>query len=254
MTLMTLLHVVFGTFALVAAPIALVVRKGGTWHRRCGQAFILAMAVVLFSAGFMWQATGHLFLVPLGLITAYLLFNGTRVLARRRRRPADPIDDRVDVLAACGVIVAAAATIYLGTSGANVLLREIGPALVGIGGIGLAFGINDIAGFRSPRAKSGWLLAHLSAMIAAYASASTAFIVINAHAVPMMLRWTVPVSAAGVVIAAYSLRIVRIVPPRVVRELGARARAAAQRARAGAPGAPAARPVATATPRAERRA
>ena len=204
---MTLLHVLFGTVALVVAPLALIVRKGGRWHRRCGKAFILAMAVVLFSAGFLWQERGHLFLVPLGAITAYLLFNGTRVIARRKRRRPDEIDDRADGLAA------AAATVYLGTSAANPLLREIGPALIGIGGIGLAFGLNELLGFRGPRSKTGWLLAHLSAMIAAYASAATAFIVINAHAVPMMLRWTVPVAVAGVLIAAYALRYVRLALP-----------------------------------------
>lgn len=210
---MTLLHVFFGTIALVVAPLALAVRKGGRWHRRCGKAFILAMAVVVFSAGFLWQQQGHLFLVPLGAITVYLLFNGTRVIARRKRRRPDEIDDHVDVLAASAAIVAAAATIYLGTSGANPLLREIGPALIGIGGIGLAFGLNELLGFRGPRSKTGWLLAHLSAMIAAYASAATAFIVINAHAVPMMLRWTVPVAVAGMLIAAYALRYVRLALP-----------------------------------------
>jgi hypothetical protein len=231
MASMTLLHVVFGTIALVVAPLALAVRKGGTWHRRWGKAFVWTMAVVLFSAGFLWQAKGHLFLVPLGAITAYLLFNGTRVIARRKRRRPDEIDDRADRLAAYAAIAAAASTVYLGASGANPLLREIGPALIGIGGIGLAFGLNELLGFREPRSKPGWLLAHFSAMIAAYASAVTAFVVINAHAVPMMLRWGVPVSLAGLTIAVYALRYVRLTLPFPLR--GAR---------------PGAQPVAAATP------
>ncbi len=230
MAMMTLLHVVFGTVALIVAPLALAVRKGGTWHRRWGKAFVSSMAIVVLSAGFLWQEHGHLFLVPLGAITAYLTFNGRRVIARRKRRRPDEIDDRADLLAAYAALAAAAATIYLGASGANPLLREIGPALIGIGGIGLAFGLNEVLGFRGPRSGTGWVLAHLSAMIAAYASAVTAFVVINAHAVPMMLRWTVPVALAGATIAAYALRYVRLRLPGLPAS-----RARAGRGEAGSP-------------------
>jgi hypothetical protein len=70
--MMTVLHVFFGSVALIVAPAAVIVRKGGAWHQRCGFAFILAMFIVLFSAGFLWQAKGHLFLVPLGAVSGYL--------------------------------------------------------------------------------------------------------------------------------------------------------------------------------------
>ncbi len=206
---MTYLHVAFGTIALVVVPGALLARKGGTWHRRWGVAFTVSMFVVLFSAGFLWQAAGHLFLVPLAAVSAYLIFNGWRVIARRRRRTPDPIEDRIDMLAACAVIAAGLSTAYLGVSGSTPLLVSIRPALFGIGFIAAAFGVNDLVGFRSPRLPFGWKLAHVSAMLAAYISALTAFLVINAHSVPMMLRWLTPSMLGGIAIALYAWDIIR---------------------------------------------
>lgn len=206
--MMTVLHVMFGTVALAMVPAALLARKGGAWHRRWGVVFTVAMFVVLLSAGFLWQAKGHLFLVPLGAVSAYLIFNGWRVIARRRRTERDEIEDRIDMLAAWAAIAAGTATAFLGGTAATPLMLSIKPALLGIGAIAIAFGVNDLLGFRSPRLRSGWLLAHLSAMLAAYISAVTAFVVINAHDVPMMFRWLVPSSLGAATIVAYSLRVI----------------------------------------------
>lgn len=207
--MMTLLHVAFGTVALLVVPAALFARKGGRWHRRWGVTFTVSMFVVLLSAGFLWQAKGHLFLVPLAAVSGYLLFNGWRVIARRRRRTPDQIEDRIDMLAAWGAIAAGASTAYLGGTGATPLMRDIQPALIGIGAIAIAFAANDLLGFRSPRMKNGWLLAHLSAMLATAISAATAFVVINAHGVPMPLRWLIPSSIGAAAIVAYAWRVVR---------------------------------------------
>jgi uncharacterized membrane protein len=206
--------VFFGTLALVAAPAALFVGKGGRWHRRFGYSYVLTMAIVLFSAGFLWQAKGHVFLLPLAAVSAYLIFNGTRAIARNRRRIPDPFEDRVDILAA-GVAVAAAFGIaFLAATAETPLMLSIRPALVGIAAIAIAFASNDVLGLAAPRMKHGWLLSHFSAMLGSYVSAVTAFIVINAHDVPMMVRWIVPSLAGGSVIVAYTLRFVRLGLPR----------------------------------------
>jgi hypothetical protein len=57
------------------------------------------------------------------------------------------------------------------------------------------------------------VIAHFSAMIAAYISAVTAFVVINAHGVPMQLRWLVPISIGTLVISGFAL------PYRLPKEL-----------------------------------
>jgi uncharacterized membrane protein len=206
--MLTLLHVVFGSLALIAAPAALLVRTGGARHRWFGTVFTIVMAVVLFTAAFLWQSKGHAFLVPLAIVSAYLIFNGWRVIARHRRTVFSRTHLAIDAAAALGVMIAGAVTAWMGWSAATPLMHSIAPALFGIGGIAIAFGINDLLGFTAPRLKIGWLLAHFSAMLAAYISAVTAFVVINAHAVPMMLRWGVPGTIGAVTITAYSLQTI----------------------------------------------
>ncbi len=87
---------------------------------------------------------------------------------------------------------------------------SIRPALVGVAAIAVCFAMNDVLGFTAPRMKVGWLVSHFAGMIAAYIAAVTAFVVINAHDVPMMLRWIVPSASGASVIVAYTLRYVRL--------------------------------------------
>jgi hypothetical protein len=86
-------------------------------------------------------------------------------------------------------------------------MHSLVPVLYGLGAIAIAFALNDVRGLIvGRRSKIGWLLAHLSAMLSAYISGVTAFVVINAHGVPMLLRWAVPIGLGTAVITGYSIR------------------------------------------------
>jgi hypothetical protein len=203
--MMTVLHVICGTFVLGVAPAAMLARKGGRWHRRWGTAFMLAMSVVLFTAGFMWQPKGHVFLFALALVSGYLVFNGYRIIARRRRNRPDELDDVIDIAAAALAVAAGVWLVIIAATAPGALMRSLAPIMAGLGVVAAAFAFNDVRGILGPRSRIGWLIAHFSAMIAAYISAVTAFVVINAHGVPMELRWLVPIGLGTLVITAFSL-------------------------------------------------
>lgn len=116
------------------------------------------------------------------------------------------------MLAAIAAVAAGAGAAYLGLRPTSSLLVSIAPALMGIGFIGIAFAVNDLLGFGAPRMRKGWLLSHFSGMLAGYTSAVTAFIVINAHDVPMMVRWAVPICVGAAAIVAL---VLRTAPPRL---------------------------------------
>jgi membrane glycosyltransferase len=203
--MMTFLHIVAGTIVLGVAPAAMLVRKGGRWHRRWGIAFMAAMSLVLLTAGFMWQPKGHVFLLALALVSGYFVFNGYRIVARRRRRDPDALDDKTDLVAggvtvACGIWL-----LSIALTASTTLMRSLAPIMAGLGVIAIAFALNDARGILGPRSRTGSLIAHFSAMIAAYISAVTAFVVINAHGVPMELRWVVPIAVGTIVISAFAL-------------------------------------------------
>jgi len=201
----TFLHIAAGTLVLGVAPAAMLVRKGGPSHRRWGMAFILAMAVVLVTAAFMWQPHGHLFLLLLDCVCAYLVFQGYRVIARRRRKERDARADRLDLTAAALVLASAVALVVLVAVSGAPLMRELAPILLAISAIAAIFAGLDLRALTARvQTRLGSLLVHISAMIGAYISAVTAFCVINFHHVPMTARWIVPSLLGSIVIGAFS--------------------------------------------------
>ncbi len=216
--IVTIVHVVAGSVVMLVAPAALFVRKGGRWHRRWGHAFAIAMAVVLLSASFMWESKGHLFLFVLSLVSAYLIFSGYRIVRRRRRRERDGRDDAFD-LATAGLACASGLWLVAIALGArNELMRSLAPIVGALGVVAISFAANDVRGLVRKPSRIGWLLAHFSAMIAAYISAVTAFVVINVHAVPMSLRWIVPSALGSLLIASYSIRYRRLSLSKIIAQ------------------------------------
>ncbi len=101
------IHIAAGGLALVLGAIALLVKKGGTIHRRSGMLFVYAMLVMGISASILgnWGA---------GLISAY--FVGT---ALTTVRPVSPWTRRIDAAALMLVVGLALATIVGGVKAFN---------------------------------------------------------------------------------------------------------------------------------------
>jgi threonine/homoserine/homoserine lactone efflux protein len=194
----TIAHVVFGTAVLLLGPAALLLRGRLGLHRRLGIAFVVAMAVVILTAGFMWQKPHHLFLLFLDAIAAYLVFYGYRSLRRTQEshsRRARALDLTVWVL----LVLDSAAVVWIAAAGSTAIVRDIGLVLFALGAIGFVFAAFDLKGLATGWSRRRRLSNHFTGMIAAYVSAVTAFCVINFHGVPMFLRWFVP-SAIGTLV------------------------------------------------------
>ncbi|HEX5716622.1 MAG TPA: hypothetical protein VF179_10715 [Thermoanaerobaculia bacterium] len=101
------IHIAAGGLALVLGAVALLVKKGGTIHRRSGLLFVYAMLVMGISASILgnWGA---------GLISAY--FVGT---ALTTVRPVSPWTRRINAAALTLVVGLALATIVGGVKAFN---------------------------------------------------------------------------------------------------------------------------------------
>jgi threonine/homoserine/homoserine lactone efflux protein len=194
----TIAHVVFGTAVLLLGPAALLLRGRLGVHRVLGISFVVAMAVVILTAGFMWQKPHHLFLLFLDAIAAYLVFYGYRSLRRtqeRNSRRARALDATVWAL----LVADSAAVVWIAAAGSTAIVRDIALVLFALGAIGFVFAAFDLKGLATGWSRRRRLSNHFTGMIAAYISAVTAFCVINLHGVPMFLRWFVP-SAIGTLV------------------------------------------------------
>ncbi len=111
------IHIAAAGLALVLGAVALLVKKGGTLHRRSGLLFVYAMLVMAFSASILGLLKG---LGPtdgnvlVGLITAYLV--GT---ALTTVRPVSPWTRRINAAALTVIVAVALGTLANGVKAFN---------------------------------------------------------------------------------------------------------------------------------------
>ncbi len=115
MDLLLPIHIAAGGLAMVLGAVALVVKKGGTLHRRSGMLFVYAMLVMGFSASILAlrnsSTDGNL---VAGLMTAY--FVGT---ALTTVRPVSPWTRRINAAALTVVVGLALGSIMGGVKAFN---------------------------------------------------------------------------------------------------------------------------------------
>jgi uncharacterized membrane protein len=99
------LHILAGVAALAAAGIAVGSTKGGRLHRRSGNIYTLAMALVGVSALVLAVAQPNPFLFAVGVFSLYLVFTGWRAAMVRDGQPRglDHAGGAVMVLAGIGI-------------------------------------------------------------------------------------------------------------------------------------------------------
>lgn len=196
-TSLLVVHIAAGTLALFAAPGAMLVAKGGQWHRRLGRAFVWAMGVVATTAIALATVRPNLFLALVAVFSFYLAFTGQRTITRRRLPPGE----RARAIDWGGVIVAGAGAIGL-------FVWALVPRAGGRPGlwlVALVFGVvgfliagRELRDLRHPATDPrAWWYRHMGNMLGAYIATVSAFSVVNFTAVPSLVRWLWP-TAVGV--------------------------------------------------------
>lgn len=178
-------HVVTGTLALLAGTVALIVKKGGTWHKRSGKLFFWSMMVCGMVAILVSISPGHesVFLFCLGVFSLYLIISG--YLALRYKKPSGQY--LWDKVLAVIMLLVSIGMIYMSLSRGH-----INYVLLVFGLMGLNFGVGDMIKLRKPdQLKTEWLKIHLGKMTGGFIATVTAFIVANS-VIPGMLGWFVP--------------------------------------------------------------
>jgi uncharacterized membrane protein len=200
-----LVHIAAGSVALVIAPLAMLARKGGTWHRRWGTAFVVSMATVSVTAFGLGPYFHDLFLVAVGVLSGYLVFGAWRA-ARAHDRGA-PIDHAaaVAVALAGGALLLLA---YLQHSAFAAVLTMFGIICIAAGGI-------DLYRLSRPAEHKAWMYRHLTLALAAYIAAVTAFSTVNLHFIPLVARWTWPTVIGTLLITWANIHYRRPKAPRI---------------------------------------
>jgi uncharacterized membrane protein len=191
-------HILAGTVALFAAPVALAVVKGGRTHRRFGKIYVFAMAVVATTALIIAPYFQSWFLLFIAVFSFFLAFSGRRVLRLKRGidRPEaiDWIAASLSILAGIGLaLLAYLQRAHYGTFTIALSLF----ALIAIGS-----GALSMRRFLTPPKVSGtWKVDHLQLMMGAYIATVTAFSAVNFTFLnPPVVRWLWPTAAGALAI------------------------------------------------------
>ena len=196
-TALVIAHVAAGTTALVVAPVAMVVRKGGKAHRRWGLVFFWAMFVIFVSAVALLAFRPNLFLFIISVLSFYAVFSGTRSL-RRKRPERGQSAAWLDWFGAAVALLAGLSFILWGTLPLLGLTSSDVPLSFSI--LGVVFGFfltqmawTDLRSFVIPsQDRNWWWFYHMDRMLSGYLAAVTAFMVQNVGPLlPESLEWTV---------------------------------------------------------------
>ena len=191
--ILIIIHAITGTIALLAGIFSLSAKKGGKIHKRSGKWFYYSMLVSVVLAIFISNAPNHknAFLFIIGLFSGYFVLSGYRALKIRKTgiKFWDYLIPIVYLLIALGMIFLAL------RSGIKVVLLIFGC-------VALGFALRDLILLRKPdKLKRDWQKLHLSKMIAAYISATTAFLVAN-QLIPGLWGWLSP-TVLGTILITY---------------------------------------------------
>ncbi len=200
------LHIAAGTLALISGPWAVLVRKGGWWHRLMGQIFFYAMLVVGFGAIAISFMPGHftIFFILLGIFSVYLVGTGYRYIYNKAGGSTNILDWLLSLFMSLGIV-------GMVGYGSLILLdkKPIGAVLIGFGVIAALYVYRDIRHYLKYNAeKNIWLGQHLQRFLAGNIAAFTAFLVVNERIFGFMgmAAWIIPTIIGSYTIAYYSRR------------------------------------------------
>ncbi len=201
------LHAAAGTIALGVAPIAMVVHKGGLWHRRWGKIYFYSMVVVCSTAIFLAIAHPQNFWLALvAVFSFHLVASGYRSLYLKKLheglKPA-AIDLWLHGTAGVingGLLIWGISHLLMGQKDAKAILFSV------FGLIGSVMVFTNIQRFYNRKHdKREWFFGHISGMLGGYIATVSAFSAVNLTMIkPIWLQWLWPTLIGAPLIALWS--------------------------------------------------
>ncbi len=202
-----LIHIVCGTTGLLTGSLNIIRKKGDKKHKIIGNVFAWSMLCGGFSALILSILHPNYFLFIIGIFTIYMVGTGKRYVYLKLLGSSQK-PDFIDWLLTGVMLITGLTLVVLGI---NMLLSQktFGLVLIVFGFFSLLFVRVDFKNYRGKsQIKNYWLITHLQRMIGAYIAAFTAFLVVNAHLLPIVLpsvfAWLLPTFVLTPVIINWS--------------------------------------------------
>lgn len=203
--LLTYTHILAGAISLIAAPIALVVVKGGKAHRLWGKIFFWMMTWIFISALIISIYKSIPFLLMLAIFSYFLVVSAYRSLYLKKSPVAPKWYDWFNAIISGGfMLYFVVEGIYRIYSNGTVAVLSI---LFGIGGLILV--TRNVLNFiRPPKTKYDWMFRHIGNMTGGFIASVTAFSANVLYFMPGLFQFAWP-SLIGVPLIIYWIRTYR---------------------------------------------
>ena len=201
------LHVLSGMIALAVAPLAMVVHKGGNWHRRWGKVFFYSMMGVCATAIFLAIVHPQNFWLALvAVFSFHMVASGYRSLHLKKLheglKPATT-DLWLHGLAGAvngGLLIWGLSHLLMGQKDTKAILFSV----FGLIGTGMVL-LNLQRFYKRKHDKREWFFAHITGMLGGYIATVSAFSAVNLTMIkPVWLQWLWPTLIGAPLIAILS--------------------------------------------------
>lgn len=198
-----LVHILSGGVALVAAPVAMVVSKGGGTHRKWGKAYFWSMTAVFISALVLSIFKWIPFLLMIAVFSYYWVVSGYRWLYLKKLGNGTSPGVLDWVALATALVFNLAFTGWGITQAVSGNLGFYAYLAIGFGFGGLIVASGNLRRFLNNKDRNAWLFEHFGGMLGSYIAAVTAFSSQVLSFMPELWQWIWP-SIAGAPVIAYT--------------------------------------------------
>ncbi|WP_316634726.1 hypothetical protein [uncultured Flavobacterium sp.] len=207
------IHAFFGGIGLITGIGSVLVKKGGSLHKKMGELFSIGMITSsLISIPICWMPKHqNIFLFLIGLFTIYLVISGNRFLSFKRKTKADFMDKLISGSMLFFSVIMISIGLYCQLNAV-----ENGILFTFFGGFGLYMTVKDFMFFRDLSVSNkNWLSKHIGKMIGALIASITAFIIAGIG-IGNVISWMTP-SILGTIYIFYWNRKIAPKPIKVVK-------------------------------------
>jgi len=199
------LHITAGAIALLVAPVAIAVQKGGEAHKRWGRVFFWSMTVIFITAIILALYKWNLFLLMIAVFSYYSVVSAYRWLYLKKmhlgQRPKK-IDWFALIVAALFNLWFVGWGIYMATNGHYGFFAYLA---IGFGTAGLLTAKGNLMKFLKHPPKNTWIYEHIGGMLGGYIATVTAFSSQVMVFLPGWMQWIWP-TLVGVPVIMYWTR------------------------------------------------
>lgn len=185
------IHAFFGGIGLITGMGSILVKKGGSLHKKMGKVFSYAMVLSSLISLFISRMPNHenLFLFLIGIFTIYMVLSGNRALTLKSKSKKKA--NLTDKLISWIMLLISIVMIVIGIIG---VVQKLDNSILYIffGGFGIFMCLKDFKTYKTfTKNRNAWIKNHIGRMVGALIASITAFIVAGIH-IGTIFAWITP--------------------------------------------------------------